>query len=133
MVGRSGAGPFLTFLFSLFSNLPETKRLYAGFIFRARRALTWGGSGFRAGAFFSMSEHRVSTRRRILKAGTILIDRKVTIDCLVRNVSDTGACLEIESPVGIPNDFTLVIKADHKMRLCHVQWRSARRIGVRFQ
>jgi hypothetical protein len=79
-----------------------------------------------------MSEHRASPRRRILKAGTILIDRSATIDCRVRNVSDTGACLEIESPVGIPNDFTLVMITDNVQRHCHVEWRSARRIGVRF-
>jgi hypothetical protein len=54
------------------------------------------------------------------------------IDCTVRNVSETGALLEIESPVGIPNNFTLVISKDGVKRPCRVAWRSARRIGVRF-
>jgi hypothetical protein len=81
---------------------------------------------------FVMDEHRTSQRQRILKAGTILFDRGAGIDCTVRNFSDTGACLEIASPIGIPNDFTLVISKDNVKRTCHVAWRSARRIGVRF-
>jgi PilZ domain len=76
-----------------------------------------------------MNEHRL--RQRILKAGTISFDR-AGIDCTVRNVSGTGACLEIESPVGIPNNFTLVISKDNLKRPCRVAWRSARRIGIRF-
>lgn len=82
---------------------------------------------------FSMGEHRANPRHRILKAGTISFDRAAAIDCIVRNVSGTGACLEIESPVGIPNDFTLVISKDNVKRSCHAAWRSARRIGVRFK
>jgi hypothetical protein len=76
-----------------------------------------------------MDEHRQRQRQRILKAGTISFDH-AGIDCTVRNVSDTGACLEIESPVGIPNNFTLVISKDNLKRPCHVAWRSGRRIGA---
>jgi hypothetical protein len=79
-----------------------------------------------------MDEHRQSQRQRILKAGTISFNQAAGIDCIVRNVSDTGASLEIESPVGIPNDFTLVINKDDVKRPCRIAWRSARRIGVRF-
>jgi PilZ domain len=77
-------------------------------------------------------EHRRTQRHRTLKPGTISFDRGAGIDCLVRNVSETGACLEVASPVGIPDDFTLVMKADNLTRLCRVAWRSARRIGVSF-
>jgi hypothetical protein len=78
-----------------------------------------------------MEEHRRSPRQRILKAGSISFDH-AGIDCIVRNVSETGACLEIESPVGVPNVFTLVINKDGVKHACHVAWRSARRIGVCF-
>lgn len=79
-----------------------------------------------------MTEQRNNQRHRILKAGSISFDRAAGIDCVVRNVSETGACLEIASPIGIPNDFVLVISKDNVQRRCHVAWRSARRIGVRF-
>ena len=79
-----------------------------------------------------MNERRSSTRRRVLKAGTIMLDWAGTIDCIVRNLSPVGANLEVESPVGIPDCFTLSIRADKFSRVCHIIWRKARRIGVRF-
>ena len=79
-----------------------------------------------------MNEHRKQQRQRVLKAGMIALDGGAAVDCIVRNISEAGASLEIESPVGIPNNFTLVIKADKFTRPCHIAWRKARRIGVRF-
>ncbi|HEY1474375.1 MAG TPA: PilZ domain-containing protein [Pseudolabrys sp.] len=78
-----------------------------------------------------MLENRRNRRQRILKAGKISFDH-AGFDCIVRNVSETGALLEIESPVGIPNNFILIISKDGVKRSCHVAWRSARRIGVHF-
>jgi len=80
-----------------------------------------------------MNEKRETQRRRKLKSGVICIDDKSTIDCVVRNLSKKGASLEIESPIGIPDKFTLVMKEDWAKRSCHVIWWSARRIGVRFK
>jgi hypothetical protein len=80
-----------------------------------------------------MEENRGSPRQRTLKCGTIAFGLSIVIDCVVRNISNTGACLEIANPIGIPNDFTLVIKTDQVPRLCQVAWRSRRRIGVRFE
>jgi len=77
-------------------------------------------------------EKRTTPRSRILKSGTISFDRAAGIDCVVRNISDEGACLEVTSPLGIPDEFTLVIKSDNLLRTCQIVWRSARRIGVRF-
>jgi hypothetical protein len=42
------------------------------------------------------------------------------IDCLVRNMSDGGANLEVESQVGIPSSFELVINVEHSNHHCHV-------------
>jgi hypothetical protein len=79
-----------------------------------------------------MNENRRSQRQRTLKAGTIAFDLAAGIDCTVRNVSERGALLEIESPIGIPDNFILVISKSDVKRPCHVAWRSARRIGVSF-
>jgi len=43
-----------------------------------------------------------------------------------------GANLEVESQIGIPGSFDLVIEAEHSNHHCHVVWRKARRIGVAF-
>jgi hypothetical protein len=78
-----------------------------------------------------MVETRIATRHRILKAGTIEFDRN-TIDCMVRNLSITGAALEVSNQIGIPAKFTLVVPGDGLHLPCNVVWRSGYRIGVAF-
>jgi hypothetical protein len=78
-----------------------------------------------------MSENRIAPRKRILKAGKIEFGRGA-IDCVVRNISSTGASLEVESPLGIPDQFDLVIVLDRLWRQCRVVWRKEKRLGVRF-
>jgi hypothetical protein len=78
-------------------------------------------------------EKRKLPRHRTLKAGSISINHASSIDCRVRNMSAIGACLEVASQIGIPDDFVLVIEADHLMRPCRVIWRTATRMGVSFQ
>jgi len=79
-----------------------------------------------------MEERRRTLRHRTLKAGHIAFNRAGTVDCRVRNLSPLGACLEVASQVGIPDEFTLVIESDHVMQKCHVIWRTATRMGVEF-
>ncbi|MEY9181137.1 hypothetical protein ABIG06_002990 [Bradyrhizobium sp. USDA 326] len=67
----------------------------------------------------------------MLKAGTIEFGGGA-IDCTVRNLSDTGAALDVTSPVGIPQYFTLFVQADGTHLSCTVVWRKEKRIGVRF-
>jgi len=76
-------------------------------------------------------ERRSKSRHRVLKAGTIEFGGGA-IDCTIRNFSDTGAALDVTSPVGIPERFTLSIKADGAHLICTVVWRKEKRIGVRF-
>ena len=80
-----------------------------------------------------MQEHRAHPRHRTLKAGTIEFNRAGGISCMIRNLSETGACLEVTSPLGIPDDFKLVVEPEHLQRLCHVAWRKPNRIGVEFK
>ena len=70
-------------------------------------------------------------RQNVMKAGTIVFGGS-GIDCLVRNISDSGANLEVESQIGIPNSFDLVIDTERSNHHCHVVWRKARRIGIAF-
>jgi len=79
-----------------------------------------------------VNEHRKEQRQRTFKGGTISFDRAAGIDCLVRNISKTGACLEIDTTVGIPEKFTLVIKPEYLKRNCQVVWRTAQKVGVHF-
>ena len=78
-----------------------------------------------------MSEHRIAPRMRVLKAGTIEFGGG-GISCTIRNLSDTGTALSVESPVGIPTEFNLIVISDQVTRRCRVVWRKENRIGVTF-
>lgn len=78
-----------------------------------------------------VEEFRNAPRHRVLKSGSILISGGA-IDCVVRNMSATGAALDVASPIGIPEEFTLVIKEEGGQRQCRIQWRKEKRIGVLF-
>ena len=80
-----------------------------------------------------MQERRKLQRGRTLKAGTISFNGAGGIDCRVRNMSPDGACLEVSSQVGVPNDFALVVGYDKFIETCHVVWRSDTRLGVEFR
>jgi hypothetical protein len=78
-----------------------------------------------------MDEKRIFPRHRVLKAGTIEFGGGA-IDCRVRNMSNVGAALEVSSPIGIPENFTLVFQAAGLQLPCRVIWRKEKRIGVAF-
>ena len=78
-----------------------------------------------------LDEKQGTQRQQILKAGTISFGSS-GIDCLVRKMSGKGANLEVESQIGIPNSFDLVIDTEHSNHHRYVVWRTARRIGIAF-
>ena len=79
-----------------------------------------------------MIETRIAPRHRVNKAGTIeFVGGKVS--CVVRNLSLTGAALEISGQAAcIPESFILVMPDDGLRLLCHIVWRSEYRLGVAF-
>ena len=78
-----------------------------------------------------MDEHRISPRRRVLKSGQIeLSDKAPKLECTVRNISETGACLQISTTYGMPAGFGLLI--DGVPHSCRVVWRTDTRLGVAF-
>ena len=92
-----------------------------------------GAAGQAARESLQVLEHnRAALRQRVLKSATIEFHGGA-IDCVIRNISETGAALEVASPLGIPETFNLVISGDHSSRLCKVAWRKDKRIGVAFK
>jgi hypothetical protein len=74
------------------------------------------------------NNHQAAPRQRILKAGSIEFSGG-TIDCVVRNISATGAALEVASPVGIPAAFNLMISGDTVTHPCRVVWVKTSALG----
>jgi len=77
-------------------------------------------------------EHRKARRVRAYKGGRINAATLPGLDCLVRNLSPTGACLEVDSTAVPVDEFDLLIKPEYLTRQCQVVWRQPRKIGVRF-
>lgn len=81
-----------------------------------------------------MEERRHAMRTRSLLAGKILLNGgRSVIDCVVRNLSDVGACLQVASLVGIPLEFDLVVDQEKERRPCTAIWRAKNRIGIEFR
>jgi hypothetical protein len=56
-----------------------------------------------------------------------------TVSCLVRSLSNEGAALDVTSPSGIPDRFTLALPLEGATRRCRLVWRREMEIGVTFQ
>jgi PilZ domain len=78
-----------------------------------------------------MEDRRARPRQRVFKAGTIEFDGS-GVDCTIRNMSATGAALDVVSPVGIPHEITLNVVSRHERQNCRIVWRKEKRIGVIF-
>jgi hypothetical protein len=78
-----------------------------------------------------MEERRDSTRLRLLKSGKILLG-KASVPCTVRNLSDGGARLQVQSTFGLPAAFELAYD-DHPPRACKVIWLDSTTLRVQFQ
>ena len=76
-------------------------------------------------------EKRATPRKPVLMSGAIEFAGS-TINCLISNMSISGAALEVSNPHDIPERFNLFFKTDGTRIPCHVIWRQDERIGVAF-
>jgi hypothetical protein len=66
------------------------------------------------------------------KTGTIEFGEGA-INCMVRNMTELGAILDVASPIGIPDHFTLALGTDGRRKYCRTVWWNEKRIGVAFE
>lgn len=78
-----------------------------------------------------MIEKRATQRHRVFKGGTITFENS-GIACTVRNMSEGGAAIDLDTTVTLPHSFTLLIARDNFVRSCRAVWRNDRRIGLAF-
>jgi hypothetical protein len=79
------------------------------------------------------NDKRRSPRQRVLKGGKIAYaNGSIVIDCTIRNLSDTGARLQVPTSVAIPDRFEFVEAASAKRRSATVMWRRGDLKGIRF-
>src|SRR6266516_2847077 len=75
--------------------------------------------------------NRKNERHHVLKTGTISFQGS-RIDCAVHDISVEGAKLEVDSDIGIPDSFDLLMHSESSQQRCQVVWRKQTRIGVAF-
>jgi len=78
-----------------------------------------------------MVETRIAPRYRVTKPAKIDHGGD-KIECVIRDISATGAAIEISNLVRIPDTFVLIVPEDRLRLNCRVVWRKEFRIGVAF-
>jgi hypothetical protein len=80
----------------------------------------------------ALTENRHTPRHRVLKGAFIATGEKAPkLECTVRNISDTGAAIQVSTTFGLPQTFDLIV--DGVRHRCRVMWRTDTKIGVSFE
>ena len=79
-----------------------------------------------------MQERRKLARSRVLKGAKLIVGSASTIDCVVRNVTNSGARVQIANTAELPESLSLTFDGGFTVRRCRVAWRSVTETGVQF-
>ena len=80
-----------------------------------------------------MSERRIATRQKSFLRGCVYFNnRRSAVDCLIRDISDTGARLIFSSTIALPDIADLYIPQKEQTLRIHIQWRHGDEVGVAF-
>jgi hypothetical protein len=81
-----------------------------------------------------MSERRRSNRQKSLLRGCIYFNnRRTATDCLVRDISPSGARLIFSETISIPDAVELYLAQRQQTLRADVQWRRGDEVGVAFR
>ncbi|MCJ2132932.1 PilZ domain-containing protein [Methylobacterium sp. J-026] len=81
-----------------------------------------------------MSEHRRETRQRVFLKGRIVFNNgSSSFDCLVRDMSSSGARLIMSDATTLPEAFDLYIPQKDRTFRATLRWRREDGIGVTFE
>jgi len=70
----------------------------------------------------------------MLKPGKVLVRGASPVDCLITDLSDTGAKLQFRFVVDVaPERIELVIGGENVPRACDVKWTAGMHMGVAFR
>jgi PilZ domain len=81
-----------------------------------------------------MLDRRQSVRDKVIYGGVAEInERGSTMDCIVRNISEQGACVEFDSTARLPEQINLAIARKGRSFLARLIWRQANKVGLAFR
>jgi len=80
-----------------------------------------------------MKNAREEKRIRSIKGGRAIVASSGTgFDCVIRNISGSGARIEFDDPVTLGPRFQLHIRPENKTVLVSTSWQWGKQAGVRF-
>ena len=79
-----------------------------------------------------MVETRIAPRYRVAKPAKIDHGGD-KISCIIRDISATGAAIEMSDLVRVPAEFILIVPEDRLKLRCRLVWRKGYRMGVAFE
>ena len=80
-----------------------------------------------------MFEHRRFPRTKVFKGAKVISGGCVTFDCIVRNLTNRGACLHLPTTAGLSTEFDLSFDTGRTFRKCRVAWQTLTDVGVSFE
>jgi hypothetical protein len=82
----------------------------------------------------TMVEARKADRvRAFLRARIVFNNMNSTIDCTIKNISATGAKIELGNTITIPTEFDLDVPARGRVYRARLMWRDSDAVGVAFE
>jgi PilZ domain len=80
-----------------------------------------------------MAERRTASRQKSFLQGRIYFNnRRSSVDCLIRDYSDTGARLRFSEAANVPDAIELYIPNKDEFHRARIEWRSGNEMGVSF-
>jgi len=79
-----------------------------------------------------MQDRRRASRSHVLKGAKIVLGTSSVIDCVVRNVTNAGARIQIANTVELPEGLGLSFDGGFSIRPCRIAWRTVTETGVEF-
>ncbi|WP_426442628.1 PilZ domain-containing protein [Bradyrhizobium genosp. P] len=81
-----------------------------------------------------MQDRRQGARDKVLYGGVAAVNEHgTTMDCVVRNISDTGACVEFDTAAKLPEEMNLTVARKGRSYLTRLIWRQANKVGLAFR
>ena len=81
-----------------------------------------------------MLDRRQSVRDRVILGSVASInERGSTMDCVVRNMSEGGLCVEFEQTAKLPDEMRVTITQKDCSFFARMMWRQAGRVGLAFR
>jgi hypothetical protein len=78
-------------------------------------------------------ERRIAARTRSFLQGRIFYNnRRSSVDCLIRDYSETGAKLKFSESIAVPEAIELFVPNKDVIHRARVQWRAGDEMGVAF-